>query len=375
MNPSFRTKTVCFVHDWLVTMRGGEKVLETMCELYPNAPIYTLFANRKKLSPALQSKEIHTSFLQLIPGIEKFYRFLLPIFPLAIKTFNLKEYDLVISSSHCVAKSVPVRKSAIHICYCYTPMRYLWEFQEEYLGSFPKIIRKLIHFYFNFLKRWDIKTAKNVNYFLTSSRYVAERILRIYNRRATVINPPAELLGDRQVIAESESSYYLIVSALVPYKRIDLAIEAFNQLKQPLKIVGTGPLMENLKQMIRFEGIQLTGWVSDEQLPEYYENCKALIFPGEEDFGIVPLEAQMCGKPVIAYGKGGVCETVIAYDESSKKGTGIFFDEAIVDSLVRAVQKSQQIHFDPHFIRAHGQKFTKDHFKERISAFIKAPVN
>ncbi len=375
MNLSFKTKTVCFVHDWLVTMRGGEKVLEAMCELFPNAPIYTLFMNQKKLSPAFQSKEIHASFLQIIPGVEKFYRFLLPIFPLAIKTFNLKQYDLVISSSHCVAKSVPVGKNSVHICYCYTPMRYLWEFHEEYLGSFPNWIRKLIHFYFDFLKHWDIQTAKNVNYFLTSSRYVAERILKIYGRKATVINPPAKLSGERRVIAKQGSSYYLIVSALVPYKRIDLAIEAFNQLKQPLKIVGTGPLTESLKKTIRFEGIQLIGWVDDEQLRGYYEECKALIFPGEEDFGIVPLEAQICGKPVIAYGRGGVCETVIPYDESTKTGTGIFFNEATVESLVRAVQKSQLIHFDPHFIRNHAQKFTKDRFKERISAFIKAPLN
>ncbi len=369
--------SVCFVHDWLVTMRGGEKVLEAMCELYPDAPIYTLIVNHKNLSPFLQTRKVHTSFLQFIPGVEKFYRYLLPIFPLAIKFLNVKKYDIVISSSHCVAKSISVRKNALHICYCYTPMRYLWGFQEEYFGNFPNFIRNLINIYFNFLKKWDIKTAEGVSIFVTSSNYVAKRIQNVYKRNATVINPPIDEPPRKIVSHFSQQPFYLIVGALVPYKRIDIAIEAFNRLKHPLKIVGTGPLMESLKKMIRFEGIEFEGWVDEEKLWDYYQCCKALIFPGEEDFGIVPLEAQMCGKPVIAYGRGGVCETVVAYDEAqSKKGkyTGLFFEKPDVESLIQCVQKSQIITFDPEFIRSHAMRFRKEHFKEKVNAIILSAI-
>ncbi len=370
---TFTKPSVCFVHDWLVTMRGGEKVLEAMCELYPDAPIFTLIANRKNLSPLLQSRKIYTSFLQWIPGIEKIYRYFLLLFPLAIKSLNIKEYDLVISSSHCVAKAAAKRKDATHVCYCHTPMRYLWGFEEEYLGGFPKMLRSMVKLYFKFLKRWDVETSKNVDVFIANSKNTANKIKDIYAQESIVIHPPIDDYSEKNVSRKREGNYYLLVSAMVQYKRIDLALEAFNQMKLPLVVIGDGPLMEQLRNAAHFDGIRFEGWVSTEKLWEYYQNCKALIFPGEEDFGIVPLEAQMCGKPVIAYGKGGILETVIPYRESIRNDetcTGIFFSKPSVESLIESIRKSQKTVFNSDSIRSHAAGFAKQRFKKEVSMLL-----
>ena len=367
---------VCFVHDWLVAMRGGEKVLEAMAELFPEAPIYTLFLKREKLSPELQKREIHTSFLQKIPGITHIYRWLLPLFPIAIRSLNVKKYDVVISSSHCVAKAVKVRERTIHICYCHTPMRYLWGFSEEYLGKLPLFIRSLIEFYFKLLRKWDIKTSQRVTAFLANSKNTAEKINTLYGKSATVIHPPVEAHDNIPNNTDSrQESYFLIVSALVPYKRIDVAIEAFNQLRQTLKIVGDGPQRPRLESMVRYTGIQFEGLLSQEALWRHYTNCHALIFPGEEDFGIVPLEAQMFGKPVIAFGKGGALETVLAYNDreanrSLEQSTGLFFYQQNADALIEQVKTSKQLQFNPIFIREHAQNFNRDRFKRELANFI-----
>ncbi len=369
--------SVCIVHDWLVTMRGGEKVLEALAGLFPEAPIYTLFATRKNLSPDLQKRKIITSFLQWVPGISKFYRWLLPLFPAAIKTLNVQNYDVVISSSHCVAKSIPVKKDIPHICYCYTPMRYLWGFQKEYLGEFPIFIQKLIELYFKFLKRWDIKTAEKVTAFITSSQCVAERIRKVYGRAASIINPPVDVPPEKIAKTKSDQeAYFLIVSALVPYKRIDIAIEAFNQLKLPLRIVGDGPLRARLQTMIQFDKIQLDGWVSQDMLWERYANCRAFVFPAEEDFGIVPIEAQMFGKPVIAYGKGGIDESVLAYNETGIKrplnqSTGLFFYEQSASALIEQIRKFERLTFDSQFIKTHAEHFRLERFQKEITCFMK----
>ncbi len=380
MNPySDRTKhpSVCFVHDWLVAMRGGEKVLESMVELFPDAPIFTLFVQKEKLSPALQRREIYTSFLQWVPGISRFYRWLLPLFPFVIRFIDVKKYDVVISSSHCVAKAVSVKKDSLHICYCYTPMRYLWEFSDEYLGKFPQFFRLLIELYFRSLQKWDIATSKRVDVFITSSKNIAEKINHLYGKTATVINPPIDFIPVAATTAKTaEEDYFLVVSALVPYKRVELAIDAFNQLRRPLKIVGDGPLKPQLEKMVCYPGIELEGWVDQETLWKRYARCRALIFPGEEDFGIVPIEAQMFGKPVIAFGKGGATESVIAINarpqgNSMNKSTGIFFYEPTAESLIQTIDEFQKMNFDPYFIRNHAKTFNKKRFKDELLSSLK----
>lgn len=371
---------VCFVHDWLVGMRGGEKVLEALVDLFPNAPIYTLFLDRPKLSQKLQTKDIKTSFLQKIPGANQFYRWLLPLFPLAVRCFDLNSYDVIISSSHCVAKGARAKKGAVHICYCHTPMRYLWGFEGEYFGHFPKWIRLIIQKYFDSLKKWDIKTSKKVDAFIANSQNTANKIKNLYDKEAVVIHPPVDVheRGDHESI--NEGTYYLIVSALVPYKRIDLAIQAFNQLKLPLKIIGNGPERAKLIDLITHPEIDLLGWIIDENLRNYYANCKAVIFPGEEDFGIVPVEAQMFGKPVVVFGKGGVLETVLAVNEkgvsrSPQEGTGFFFYEQDVGKLVEAIQEFERLEFNPDFIRNHALQFSSEQFRHKITEFLKCWIN
>ncbi len=368
-----KSPSVCFVHDWLVTMRGGEKVLEAMAELFPAAPIYTLFYKRQKLSPFLQARKIHASFLQCLPGIEHYYRFLLPLFPLAVRLMNVSNYDLVISSSHCVAKAVKTRRKAVHICYCHTPMRYLWGFHESYFGNFSVLIRKLIEVFFYFLKKWDIQTSQKVDYFIANSNNTAQKIKKIYNRDSVVIHPPFDPVPAKSHAIKKPENYYLVVSALVQYKRIDLAIEAFNRLGKSLLIVGEGPLKEDLVKLVRSKEIRFEGWLDQKMLWERYANCKALIFPGEEDFGIVPLEAQSFGKPVIAFGRGGVTESVIPANREPRPLTetsGLFFDDPTPEALIRCVEQSENLSFNETFICSHVQEFGKDHFQQKIRNFL-----
>jgi glycosyltransferase involved in cell wall biosynthesis len=384
MNPSLGTTkkpSVCLVHDWLVAMRGGEKVLEVIAGLFPEAPIYTLFLERGKLSPELQKREIHTSFLQYIPGVSKFYRWLLPLFPIAVWLMNVRQFDLVISSSHCAAKAVRARKDAVHICYCHTPMRYLWGFSEDYFGRFPKLLQWFIEFYFKWLRKWDVKNSKKVNFFIANSQNTANKIKQLYDKPAKVIYPPVEFPNTMTHSNKIQSGdYFLMVSALVPYKRVDLAIEAFNQLKLPLRIVGDGPLRSKWEGAVQFEGIVFDGWLDPEKLHERYAHCRALIFPGEEDFGIVPLEAQAYGKPVIAYGKGGSLETVLAINSENQsarpeKSTGIFFYHQTKDELVKAVLKFNDIKFDESFIRSHAYGFGQARFESEFSSFLESVIN
>lgn len=385
---------ICLVHDWLTGMRGGEKVLEAIAESYPNAPIYTLICNRKKLSPSLASRNIKTSFLQWIPGVFLFYRWLLPIFPFAIQTFNLKGCDLIISSSHCVAKGIRVPKGGKHVCYCHSPMRYLWDMQEEYFGKYPKFLRWGINFIFRRMRKWDVKTSQNVDLFIANSSHIAQKIQRIYGKEAVVVHPPVELPPEKtdantpspfpspflpedgsvqRHLAEGRGEcegYYLIVSSLVPYKRVDLAVEAFNQLEKDLVIIGDGPLRNKLERLSEGKRIQFKGWLDSNQLWNYYKHAKALIFPGEEDFGIVPVESQMCGVPVIAYGRGGILDSVIPY-VSSGESTGIFFESQTVDALKNAVNLFESIKFDKEIIRQHAYKFNRNRFQNEIHQCLK----
>lgn len=358
---------IALVHDWLTGMRGGEKVLEVLCELYPDADLYTLLHNKGTLSSTIENMKIRTSFVDKLPLKEKRYRNYLPIFPAAIETFDFSEYDLVVSTSHCVAKNVKV-KNGLHICYCHTPMRYVWEMFDEYFGRgktglATRLAMKIIA---PILRKWDVATSNRVNYYIANSHNVAGRIKSYYQKESDVIHPPVDT--DLFQLSTSNKDYYLIVSALVPYKKNEIVIEAFNKLGRRLFIIGKGPEEEKLKTIAN-ENCTFLGWKSNDELAEYYSGCKALLFPGIEDFGIVPLEAMACGKPVIAFAKGGALETVV------DQKTGVFFYKQNADAIIEAVLKFENIYLDAETIREHAMKFSREKFKVQIGAYIKSKVN
>ncbi len=357
---------VAIVHDWLTGMRGGEKVLEVLCELFSKATLFTLIHIKGSVSKSIEEMDIKTSFLQKMPFVKNYYRYYLPLMPKAIEYFDLSEFDLVISSSHCVAKGV--RTKAYHICYCHTPMRYIWEMYDQYFErkSSNFLSKHIMRFFRPYLKKWDISTAKDVDFFIANSSNVRDRIWRYYKREASVIYPPVDT--DFFTPVDEEGDYYLIVTAFAPYKRVDLAIESFNILGLPLKVIGTGPEEKRLKRIAK-SNIEFIGWKSDIELRNYYARCKAFIFPTEEDFGITPLEAQATGRPVIAYKAGGALETV-------KEGvTGLFFSEQKVESLIEAVNKFKQMKFNKESIRKHAEQFTRDRFKEEIYKLIEKKLH
>ena len=365
---------VALVHDWLTGMRGGEKCLEVFCELYPDADLYTLIYTPETLSPTIQRMNIRTSWLNRLPAAANYFRYLLPLFPQAIESFNLTGYDLILSSSHCVAKGIFPRRSP-HISYIFAPMRYVWDLHDAYVtGSQSWIGRIGLAAFRKYLQRWDVRSAARVDYFIAESQNIAAKIDRFYGRPSKVIYPPVDF--DRFAIRRDVQPFYLIVSALVPYKRIDLAIEAFNALRLRLKIVGNGPLRHALAQRAN-SNIEFLGWLDDAKVAELYATCQALIFPGEEDFGIVPLEAQASGRPVIAFKRGGLLETVIGLNEMAETGaqtspTGIFFSDQSAESLVAAVRQfdSDRDRFEPEQIRAHARQFGRERFKREIAEYI-----
>jgi glycosyltransferase involved in cell wall biosynthesis len=359
---------VALVHDWLTGMRGGERCLEAFCELYPQADIYTLLYLPGTVSQTIEKHKIHTSFINLINS-KRYYRHCLPLFPTAIASFDFAEYDLILSSSHCVAKGVRVPKGVCHIAYLFTPMRYIWDQYDIYFNKtntvYPvRIAMKMVRPY---LQHWDTHSNNDVYAFVAISSFVGERIARYYNRTSDVIYPPVDL--ERFSASTQDNGFYLMVTALVPYKRVDLAITAFNQLKLPLKIIGVGPEEGRLKA-IAGSTIEFLGDKSDADVSCAYADCRALIFPGEEDFGIVPLEAMAAGKPVIAYGKGGVTETVVSLN--GEYPTGLFFDEQTPKSLMDAVLAFEKCKnkFDPMRIHDHVKSFDKAQFKKKMTAYI-----
>ncbi len=357
---------MAFIHDWLNGMRGGEKCLETLLEIFPKTPIFTLLYQQEKVSELIRQSPITSSWIGKLPFWREKYRYYLPLFPFAIKSFDLSSYEAILSISHCAAKAVRIPPKSLHICYCLTPMRYLWGFYEEYFGKGPYHWLKHLGLQplLSFLKKWDFETAKNVHHFIAISNYVAERIKKIYGRESRVIYPPVDTHKYFYDESETKENYFLIASALVPYKRIDIAIEAFNKLKQPLKIIGAGTELNRLKAKAG-PTIEFLGWQSDVKLREYYSKAKAFIFPSEEDFGITPLEAQACGTPVIAYGKGGALETI------QDQKTGIFFNQQHEESLIEAIEKFNNISYDRRALRQNALRFRKEVFQEQFKSFLK----
>lgn len=357
---------MAFVHDWLNGMRGGEKCLEALLEIFPQTPIFTLLCEKEKISDLIQTSVIKSSWITKLPFWRQKYRYYLPLFPWAIRSLNLEGHDTVMSISHCAAKGARIPPGSLHICYCLTPMRYLWGFYEEYFGQGP--YQGLKHLgltrVLNRLKKWDIETAKRVDHFISISNFVAERIKRIYGRDSVVIYPPADTEKYFYQEHEKKEDYFLIVSALVPYKRINIAIEAFNELKLPLKIIGAGTEFESLKAKAK-ANIEFLGWQTDTVLREHYARAQALIFPSEEDFGITPVEAQACGTPVIAYEKGGALETI------TNGKTGLFFKNQDKVSLMEALEKFKHFSYDRRTLRENALRFRKEIFQEGFKRFLK----
>ncbi|MGH7851892.1 MAG: glycosyltransferase [Candidatus Binatia bacterium] len=366
---------VALIHDWLTGMRGGEKCLEVFCELFPDADLYTLVYDPDSVSPAIRRMNVKASWINRLPGVRKHFRYFLPLFPQAIESFELgDDYDLILSSSHCVAKGIHPHR-ALHIAYVHTPMRYIWDMGDAYLaGGTSLLARAGLALSRPYLRRWDLTSTRRVDQVIANSNNVAAKIQRIYGRTATVIYPPVNF--DKFHLADKLQPYYLIVSALVPYKRIDLAVDAFNAVKLPVKIAGDGPLRRFLQQRAK-SNVEFLGWVDDGKLVELYSQCQAVIFPGEEDFGIVPLEAQASGRPVIAYARGGVTESVIALeDRDGAKPTGLFFSEATPASLIESLRRYQAVKhlFDPAALRRHAAQFSRVVFKTQMEQFINAKL-
>jgi glycosyltransferase involved in cell wall biosynthesis len=365
---------VALVHDWLNGMRGGEKCLECFCEIFPEADLFTLVHTKGKCSPIIENRRIITSFMNNIPGKDKYYRHMLPIMPVAIERFILKDYDLILSSSHCAAKGVIPGPDTHHISYVHSPMRYVWDMYEEYFGKGKagKAARLIIPFFATYLRMWDVASSARVDHFIANSVHVAKRIKKYYRRESEVIHPPVDL--DKFKISNDIDDYYLMLTAFAPYKRVDLAIEAFNKLGYKLKIVGNGQDERKLKDMAS-SNIEFLGWQPDESISQLYSRCKAFIFPGEEDFGITPLEAMASGRPVIAYARGGALETVCGID--GKNPTGIFFYEQTSESLISAL-KAYEINavlFDPLSIKEHAKGWSKERFINDFKVLINKHMN
>jgi glycosyltransferase involved in cell wall biosynthesis len=350
------------VHDWLTGMRGGERVLEAICELLPQATIFTLLHVPGKVSETIGRHPLRTSFVQQLPRAERYYRYYLPIFPLAIEQFALDGYDLVISSSHCVAKSVITPPKTRHLCYCHTPMRYAWDQFEHYFGAGR--VGAISHLARPILRRlavWDAATGNRPDRYLANSQYVAERIRRYYNRAAVVVPPPVET-SFYTPLALAPEPYFLIVSALVPYKRIDLALAAARRLRVSLKIVGEGPERARLEANAG-SGVEFLGRLPDEDVRELYRRATAVLVPWEEDFGIVPVEAQACGRPVVALGRGGVLDSV----QDGVNGLLVSQDDEA--GWVAALDQVRHMSFDPALIRTTAERFARPRFQH---AFINA---
>ena len=355
---------VALVHDWLNGMRGGEKCLEVLCELFPDADLYTLIHEKGKLSKVIESMKISTSFIQHMPFGLKNYRYYLPLFPLAIEQFKLNGYDLIVSSSHCVAKGVKHDDSVYHISYVHSPMRYVWDQFDTYFRQ-PRtsmLVRIGAEATRSYLQHWDSKTSKRVDTFICNSQNIRRKIRDYYNRESQVFHPPVDLSCFRP--GKAKESYYLMVGAFAPNKRVDLAVKAFNQLKLPLKIAGRGQ-DEAYCRSIAEENIEFHGTLSNKKLLELYQQARALVFPGEDDFGITPLEAQACNTPVIAYASGGALETVT-------NQTGIFFSEQKEEALCVAVQEMERRwkNFSPEAFSNQTKLFRRENYKEKMTAAI-----
>ncbi len=356
-------RRVVLGHDWLTGMRGGERVLEQFCRAFPDAPLATLLANPSSVSGLIRIREIITSFMQRIPGVVRNYRKLLPLMGAAATSLRIPAGDLLLATSSCVAHAFRPPPGMKMLCYCFTPMRYAWLFPREYLGS---VRAALAAPYLAHLRRWDRRHAQHVDRFVAISHHVQARIRAFYGLESDVVYPPVDT--DRCAPAAdggaANGGYDLVVSALVPYKRIDIAVEAYGRLGYPLKIAGAGSGAAKIARSAA-PNIEFLGWRSDDDILSLYRNCRFLVFPGEEDYGIVPLEAMACGKPVVAFGRGGATETVL--DGVS----GLFFGEQTVDALCETVVRAEGVSWNPAAIRARALAFGVPQFLESMARCVR----
>lgn len=363
---------VAIVHYWFVGRAGGERVVEALAEIFPQADLFSLIADRSTLAPILQDRKLQTSFLQRFPGAKKFYRQYLLLQPLALEQFDLSNYDLVISSESGPAKGVITSPKTCHICYCHSPMRYIWDMYSEYKRGMRFPARPAFSLTAHYLRLWDHASASRVDYFVANSRFIASRIRKCYGRESTVIYPPVEVSAGR--LTAKQSDYYIAIGRLVGYKRFDLAIAACTRLGRRLKIIGAGPQERTLRRMAGPD-TEFLGWLGDTEMREQLAGCRALLFPGEEDFGIVPVEAQSFGKPVIAYASGGILETVrgvFPNEPGLDNPTAVFFTASSVSGLTNALLEfeSMEQSFRPEMIRQHSMQFDSRIFKRRMSDFV-----
>jgi glycosyltransferase involved in cell wall biosynthesis len=362
------------VHEWLVNYAGSEKVVESLTNIWPEADVYSLvdFLDDDFRKIILKGKHARTSFIQKLPLAEKQFRKYLPLFPKAIESFNLSKYDLIISSSHSVAKGVKTRKDQLHVCYCHSPMRYVWDEADYYLSEAKLktgVRGAAAKFVLNYLRKWDIKSANNVNFFVANSNHIAKKIRRIYNREADVIYPPVDV--QKFSLAAENEDFYLTASRLVPYKRIDLIIDAFaKMLDKKLVVIGSGPEKEKILAKAT-PNIDVIGYQDFESLRDYIQRAKAFVFAAEEDFGIIVVEAMACGTPVIAGNYGGTAESVI------NGLTGILFNNQDVDSIVDSVKKFDVIShsIDHNAIRNQAEKFSRANFETKIKNYVQDKIN
>ncbi len=363
---------IAIVHEWLVDHSGSEKVLEALLQVYPEADLFSVVEFLPdELKYYIQHKTVKTSFIQRLPFARRHYRNYLPLMPLAIEQLDVSSYDVVISNSHAVAKGVITSSDQLHLCYCHSPIRYAWDLYHQYLREaglhrgFKGWVAKL---FLHYLRQWDLSTVNRIDYFISNSQYIARRIDKVYRRSATVIHPPIDV--DGFTLRSDKDHFFLTASRFVPYKRIDLIVEAFRELPdQQLVVIGDGPGMAKVKA-VAGDNVQLLGFQAFEVLKDYMQRARAFIFAADEDFGMIPLEAQACGTPVIAYRKGGSLETVVEHQ------TGLFFDRQHTDDIVQAVRRFEEVHtqWKPAKIRQHAETFSTHAFRTNIERFVESKI-
>jgi glycosyltransferase involved in cell wall biosynthesis len=354
---------VAIVHYWLVGMRGGEKVVEALCEMYPQADIFTHVYVPEMVSEKIRQHKVIPTFINALPRAPKMYKTYLPLMPLALEQLDLRDYDLVISSESGPAKGIIAPAEALHVCYCHTPMRYIWNMYHDYRDGTGRLKRLMMPPLSHYLRMWDVTSAARVDSFVANSTTVAKRIRRYYGANSVVIHPPVDT-GSFSIAPASElADYYLLAGELVSYKRPDLAVRAFNDMKLKLVVIGGGEMLEEIRRLAG-PTVSVLGSQPFGVLREHYSRCRALIFPGEEDYGMVPVEAMASGRPVIAFGRGGAVETV------APGISGIFFKEQTVDAIIAAVRSLNNFDIDSASIAKHAQQFSRNHFLEKMQAHI-----
>jgi len=367
MDKKIEELKVAIVHDWLVTYGGAERVVETMCEIFPQADIYTLIYDEEKMGHIFSKEKVKTTFIQKFPKATKLYTKMLPLMPRAFEELDLEDYDMVLSSSSCCAKGVITSPSTIHIAYIHSPMRYAWDLYYDYRNKSGYFTKLFMSLFMPSIRQWDVISSTRIDKVLANSNYISKRIKKYWGRDSEVVYPPIEV-ERLEANGKKAENFYVAFSRFVPYKRIDLAVKACTELKKNLVVIGDGEQREYLKS-IAGETVIFTGRLSDEKVKDYLQRCKAMIFCAEEDFGIVPLEVQACGRPVIAYGKGGSLETVV------EDVTGTFFNEQTVESVKSQILKFEKMVFNTDKIVEHAKSFSKDRFKKEIKEIALEAIN